>query len=146
MHKTLIIILIAISLSVTGCYDTNDMVPWSAYPKHENLIIQTKNGQWIVMSPSCPVVYDQNGEFDPSQNWGCANTRNLGLMLANPKDLLPYKRPPIKYDTKPLAIDVDKYRNNKLPRLRRFNRSNFFFTPGGSFGEGATSSSGVGVR
>lgn len=53
--------------------------------------VQVEVGRYIVMGPHCP---DWNKRADnddankPSSNFGCATSRNLGLMLADPGDLV----------------------------------------------------------
>lgn len=52
-----------------------------------NLTVRT----YLVTLPSCPDYTSRAGRtFDnrPHSNWGCANAANLGLMVAEPSDLL----------------------------------------------------------
>lgn len=127
------IFLIFIGLYLSGCTDNNAMMPWYKTPEHYNQVVMTNKHKLAVLLPDCPTLYDQNGEFDPSQNLGCATTSNLGLMIANPKDLLHRRKSPIVYDTQPLSIAIEKYRNDRLPTLI-VTSGNFFGDFGGNLG------------
>lgn len=53
-------------------------------------------GRHVVIPPACP-DWSKRADGDsanrPSSNFGCANTTNLGLMVANPGDLVRGRRP-----------------------------------------------------
>lgn len=53
-------------------------------------------GRYVVIPPRCPdwtKRADGDSANRPSSNFGCANTTNLGLMVANPGDLVRGRRP-----------------------------------------------------
>ena len=72
-------------------------------------------GRYVVMTPNCP-DWTKPGEQDwtnrQASNLGCANAVNLGLMLADPGDLV-RSRPMTPGDGQRGALQVEKYRSGK---------------------------------
>ncbi|MFQ5534734.1 MAG: CpaD family pilus assembly lipoprotein [Sphingomonadales bacterium] len=75
-------------------------------------------GRYIVTPPKCP-NWAKRAERDfqntPTSNMGCANTTNLGLMVANPRDLLE-GRGELTPDTDLAARAVLQYRAGKTKK------------------------------
>lgn len=73
-------------------------------------------GRHVVLGPSCS-DWSKPGSGDwvnrPSSNLGCATSKNLGLMLADPGDLI-RARPLTPADGAAGALRVDEYRQGKL--------------------------------
>lgn len=80
--------LASVLVVLVGCSYTNNLMMRPDTPEYQNYVLATNKGYKIV-TPSCPQPYNEEGEFELSHNWGCVTTRNLGLMLADPRDLLP---------------------------------------------------------
>lgn len=113
---------------------TNEMVPVYNPPQYQNQLVQGRYDQWQVVPIQCPILYDQAGHLKPSNNFGCANVHNLGMMIANPADLLGStysgniilqdKRKPLIYRNQPIAKSAQKYYNDTLPKVQDTNQNN----------------------
>lgn len=75
-------------------------------------------GRYVVTTPNCP-DWTKPGESDwtnrTSSNLGCANATNLGLMIADPGDLI-RSRPMTPGDGQRGAKQVQKYRDDKIAK------------------------------
>jgi len=75
--------------------------------------------RYVVVPPNCP-DWTKPSEDDPSNtpasNWGCATNTNLGLMVADPRDLVIGKQSKAS-DGERAASAIDRYRKGreKLP-------------------------------
>ena len=69
----------------------------------------------MVVQPDCGGGQPQPGYY-PTYHFGCANTANLGLMVANPADLL-QGRPLAPAEAGNAAASVDRYRTDKVKDL-----------------------------
>jgi pilus assembly protein CpaD len=69
-------------------------------------------GRYVVVPPACPdwrkPAHDDPGNT-PSSNLGCANVTNLGLMVADPADLLVGRHAPLS-DGERAARAIERYR------------------------------------
>ncbi|HEY4135592.1 MAG TPA: CpaD family pilus assembly lipoprotein [Alphaproteobacteria bacterium] len=75
--------------------------------------------RYVVVPPNCPdwskpSVTDYGNT--PMSNLGCANAANLGMMLANPRDLIQGQRPG-DADGTVAAASVQRYRADKVKSL-----------------------------
>jgi pilus assembly protein CpaD len=74
----------------------------------------------VAIPPACPDWRKPDNDGDPSNtpmsNLGCANLRNLGLMIADPGELL-VGRPSTMGAGQPLAAGVERYRTGKVTPL-----------------------------
>ena len=74
----------------------------------------------VAIPPACPDWRKPDNDGDPSNttmsNLGCANMRNLGLMIADPGELLA-GRPSTMGSGEPLAAGVQRYRTGKVTPL-----------------------------
>lgn len=80
-----------------------------------NLTIRT----YLVTLPACPDFTSRAGRtFDnrPHSNWGCANATNLGLMVAEPSDLL-RGRGDTHGDAEALVLSTQRYRAGETRAL-----------------------------
>lgn len=72
--------------------------------------------RFVVITPSCSNFSEQIGDANQaynSSNFGCSTEANLGMMIADPRDLLRGRdRDP--YDGKVLAAGVNRYENDKI--------------------------------
>jgi len=78
-------------------------------------------GRYVVTPPACPDWRKPAGadwENTPSSNFGCASQTNLGLMVAQPRDLL-YGRDYGGPDTEMMAKAVKDYRDGKAKKLKK---------------------------
>jgi pilus assembly protein CpaD len=76
-------------------------------------------GRYVVTTPSCPNWSRPSGpEFtnSPSSNFGCATATNLGLMVADPGDLLA-GRGHGATDGEPATLAVQRYRTDHITPL-----------------------------
>jgi pilus assembly protein CpaD len=77
-------------------------------------------GRAVAIPPACPDWRKADNDGDPSNtpmsNLGCANMRNLGLMIADPSELIA-GRPSATGQGEPLAAGVQRYRTGKIPPL-----------------------------
>lgn len=70
--------------------------------------------RYVVTLPACP---DWSGELTtynnvPTSNWGCATSTNLGLMVAEPEDLVRGRNPGLA-DGEAAARSIDLYRKGE---------------------------------
>lgn len=85
----------------------------------------------VVTTPPCPSW--ERGVFESfdnmvASNFGCATTTNLGLMVANPGDLL-RGRDPGAFDGEASVLAIQRYREGKITPLKELD---------GSFGGGGS--------
>lgn len=76
-------------------------------------------GRYIVVPPNCPdwrKPSDEDPQNAPSSNLGCANVTNLGLMVADPHDLIAGKEQ-TSSDAENNAYAIQRYRQGyyKMP-------------------------------
>jgi pilus assembly protein CpaD len=101
-------------------------------------------GRYTVTLPSCPnwsqsLSYEFTNAF--SSNYGCANTTNLGLMVASPADLV-IGRTLAPADGQPAVAAVERYMNDRIkqppaPTATPFAASTGSDTGGGGAAGGA---------
>ena len=101
-------------------------------------------GRYTVTLPSCPnwsqsLSYEFTNAF--SSNYGCANTTNLGLMVASPADLV-IGRTLAPADGQPAVAAVERYMNDRIkqppaPTATPFAASTGTDTGGGGAAGGA---------
>ncbi|WP_119420722.1 CpaD family pilus assembly lipoprotein [Desertibaculum subflavum] len=80
-------------------------------------------GRYIVSTPSCPNWRKPSGTDSanqPSSNIGCANETNLGLMVADPADLV-VGRELDNAEAEAMNHGIRRYRENKVPALPKDN-------------------------
>jgi pilus assembly protein CpaD len=102
-------------------------------------------GRYAVTLPTCPnwsqsLSYEFTNAY--SSNYGCANTTNLGLMVASPADLFT-GRTLAPADGQPAATAVQNYLNNRFKPLPTPTASPFSSSGGGG-GGGDTGGGGAG--
>jgi pilus assembly protein CpaD len=77
-------------------------------------------GRSVAIPPACADWRKASGDGDPSNtplsNLGCANMRNLGMMIADPGELIA-GRPSGAGSGESLAAGVQRYRTGKIPAL-----------------------------
>jgi pilus assembly protein CpaD len=93
-------------------------------------------GRYAVTLPSCPnwsqsLSYEFTNAF--SSNYGCANTTNLGLMVASPADLVS-GRAPAPADGQPAVAAVERYMNDRVKPPPTPTASPFAASTGGGGG------------
>jgi pilus assembly protein CpaD len=103
--------------------------------------------RYVVTPPACPNWSKPPGG-DPTNtvgsNFGCATTTNLGLMIANPRDLL-IGRKPGPADAEPALRAIQNYRSGNpivLPNNGQAQSGAANNGPGASAGDGAAASPG----
>jgi pilus assembly protein CpaD len=103
--------------------------------------------RYVVTPPACPNWSKPPGG-DPTNtvgsNFGCATTTNLGLMIANPRDLL-IGRKPGPADAEPALRAIQNYRSGNpivLPNNGQAQSGAANNGPGASAGDGAAASAG----
>ncbi|MBT7526701.1 MAG: hypothetical protein HN658_05330, partial [Rhodospirillales bacterium] len=75
--------------------------------------------RFVVTAPRCPdwrKTPASDGANTQSSNLGCANTVNLGLMVANPRDLVSGRETGPMDGTR-AAAGINRYRNGKVTKL-----------------------------
>jgi pilus assembly protein CpaD len=80
-------------------------------------------GRYVVSTPSCPNWRKPSGidsANQPSSNFGCANETNLGLMVADPADLV-VGHELAGAEGEAMMHGVRRYRDNKVPALPKDN-------------------------
>jgi pilus assembly protein CpaD len=95
-------------------------------------------GRFTVTLPACPnwsqsLSYDFANAF--TSNYGCANTTNLGLMVASPADLVS-GRTLAPADGQPAVAAVERYMTDKVKPPPSPTASPFAATTGGDTGGG----------
>lgn len=78
----------------------------------------------VAIPPTCPDWRKADDDGDPSNtpmsNFGCANLRNLGLMVADPGELVA-GHPLAAGSGEPLAAGVERYRTGKTTPLLKWD-------------------------
>ena len=97
-------------------------------------------GRYAVTLPTCPnwsqsLSYEFTNAF--SSNYGCANTTNLGLMVASPADLVS-GRTLAPADGQPAVAAVQRYMTDRIKPPPAPTASPFAATSGGGGGGGDT--------
>ncbi len=93
-------------------------------PSYDNTL-EVVVRRYVVMAPNC--IYE---ERDTNYDWskdpigtrqlGCSNEQNLGMMLADPRDLIE-GRPGASSSAGRAAIGIEQYRTGKIPALPEYN-------------------------
>jgi pilus assembly protein CpaD len=101
-------------------------------------------GRYTVTLPSCPnwsqsLSYEFTNAF--SSNYGCANTTNLGLMVASPADLVS-GRTPAPADGQPAVAAVERYMNDRVKQPPTPTASPFAASTGGGGESGGGAAAG----
>ena len=104
-------------------------------------------GRYTVTLPSCPnwsqsLSYEFTNAF--SSNYGCANTTNLGLMVASPADLVS-GRTLAPADGQPAVAAVERYMNDRIKQPPAPTATPFAASTGGDAG-GAGAGAGAGAQ
>lgn len=89
-------------------------MPYGAVP--ENGTVRIVVERYVVTPPTCPdwrQPASPNYENAPSSNWGCATTAALGLMVANPRDLVEGREMGTQ-DAGVAAAAVRRYRTDEV--------------------------------
>ena len=106
-------------------------------------------GRYAVTLPSCPnwsqsLSYEFTNAF--SSNYGCANTTNLGLMVASPADLVS-GRTLAPADGQPAVAAVERYMNDRIKQPPAPTATPFAASTGGDAGGGgAGAGAGAGAQ
>ncbi len=88
--------------------------------------------RYIVTPPRCPDWSKPVGEDarnTPQANFGCANTANLGMMVANPRDLI-RGRSPGSADGAAVSAAIKRYRDGEIRPLLDDDRVTAFIGTG----------------
>lgn len=103
--------------------------------------------RFLVITPSCANFSEQIGNANQaysSSNFGCSTEANLGMMIANPQDLL-RGRDHSPYDGQVIAAGVTRYEADKIKAIAEITTttmqnpvSSAGGTPGGSSGGAST--------
>lgn len=99
-------------------------------------------GRYIVTPPNCPdwsKPAAQDFQNRPSSFLGCANVTNLGMMVANPRDLL-YGRGDVSPEVVTATRAISQY------RLGKAKKPSIASTRGSNNGSGSGSGSGSGAN
>ena len=104
-------------------------------------------GRYTVTLPSCPnwsqsLSYEFTNAF--SSNYGCANTTNLGLMVASPADLVS-GRTLAPADGQPAVVAVERYMNDRIKQPPAPTATPFAASTGGDAGGGGAGGAGAGA-
>lgn len=103
--------------------------------------------RFVVITPSCGNFLEQIGDANQaynSSNHGCATEANLGMMIADPRDLL-RGRNEGPYDGKVMAAGVNRYENDKIKPIVQVTTTLMQSgATGGSGGAAATTGGGAG--
>ena len=94
-------------------------------------------GRYTVTLPACPNWSEPpNAEYTNAHtsNWGCAAATNLGLMVANPADLVS-GRTLAPADAGPAVTAVQRYFSDRVKQPPAPTASPFAPTPGGGGGD-----------
>ena len=89
------ITLTIIAFTLLGC---NPPITYESLATPTPYATKNAKGQWVSHPPRCERVYRQKERgkekvFVVENNlFGCATTKNLGMMVANPKDLMKPKK------------------------------------------------------
>jgi pilus assembly protein CpaD len=104
-------------------------------------------GRYTVTLPSCPnwsqsLSYEFTNAF--SSNYGCANTTNLGLMVASPADLVS-GRTLAPADGQPAVAAVERYMNDRIKQPPAPTATPFAASTGSDTGGGGGAGAGAGT-
>ena len=102
--------------------------------------------RFVVIAPSCANFLTQIGDASQaynSSNFGCSTEANLGMMIANPQDLL-RGRDRSPYDGTVMAAGVNRYENDKIKAIAEITTT-LMQSQGGTSSGGAGGSSGGGT-
>lgn len=104
-------------------------------------------GRYTVTLPSCPnwsqsLSYEFTNAF--SSNYGCANTTNLGLMVASPADLVS-GRTLAPADGQPAVAAVERYMNDRIKQPPAPTATPFAASTGSDTGGGGAGGAGAGA-
>jgi len=106
-----------------------------ASPDHMNIYVE----RYVVTPPDCPNwTKPATGDHSntPSSNFGCADATNLGLMVADPRDLVVGRRlEPARGDA--ALAGVARYRTGNVQSLTPTSASTTYAAPTGGGGGGA---------
>lgn len=94
-------------------------------------------GRYLVTPPDCPDFRKPMiGDYTnlPSTNFGCATATNLGLMVANPQDLIRGQSMG-PADGERASQRIRQYRSGKLPALEQDGKKASTTSPGAALGE-----------
>ncbi len=80
------------------------------FATYENSAFKNKKGRWEASIPNCRNIIEQEGEdmFVYYDYFGCNTSKNLAMMIANPKDFV-LPKATRTYPGKPLADAVNDY-------------------------------------
>lgn len=84
--------------------------------------------RYIVTPPTCPdwsKAMGGDSQNTPGVNFGCATTSNLGMMVANPRDLIRGQEPGAS-DGAAVSGAIQRYRAGKTRELNKENFANTF--------------------
>ena len=101
----------------------------AAGPSRVDVVVR----QYLVTLPPCPDWTDRPGWNFGNQrsgNWGCATATNLGLMVADPADLVRGAGPQ-PAAAEPLVLSIDRYRRDEIKELKIETTSEVFQGSGG---------------
>lgn len=99
-----------------NCKKKNRESDRKAHSRESGSVIVIVVERFVVITPSCANFLEQIGNASQaynSSNFGCSTEANLGLMIANPQDLL-RGRDRDSYDGTVLAAGVKRYENDKV--------------------------------
>ncbi|HYM01606.1 MAG TPA: CpaD family pilus assembly lipoprotein [Stellaceae bacterium] len=112
-------------------------------PNHMNIYVD----RYVVTPPKCPnwtepaIGIHTNGV---SSNFGCADATNLGLMVANPRDLVIGRRPGAP-EGDPALAGIDRYRRGVPKELSTVSASSTYGSQSGGAGAGGAGAGGAGA-
>lgn len=113
-------------------------------PNHLLVVVE----RYVVTPPDCPNwTRSPSGDHENTTmgNFGCSNMTNLGLMVADPRDLV-IGRPLGPQDADAASLAIQRYREGKTAPLSGVTAASTYtiapLAPGGA-GGGATSGSGL---
>jgi type IV pilus biogenesis protein CpaD/CtpE len=102
--------------------------------------------RYIVIPPSCANFSSPIGNAEQaynSSNFGCSTEANLGMMVANPRDLI-RGRDRSAYDGKVIAAGVNRYENDKVKQITEIATTTLT-TPGNPATSGGGAATGAGA-
>lgn len=108
-------------LCCSGCVTEMERDPVAQNPDHRIVIAPAKPGSKVMKAyaPECPAWTEHRPASDdnmPQPQIGCANQRNLALMIEQPMDLVE-GRPLGSADAQHEAYAKQKYHENKVSGL-----------------------------
>ena len=135
---------------ITVDYDGLE-TPYPAHHKHHKHKKSSESGveltieRFIVIPPSCSNFSRKIGDAEQaynSSNFSCAYETNLGMMVANPRDLVRGRRTS-PYDGKVIAAGVNRYENDKIKPIAEVNTTDI--TPTNSTTTGSAGAPSIGT-